>query len=70
MITESEAFAAGYHGLWAKAGTVPMKKGHSRLEFEVSRFLNPAQNVPSLFPGEGRKIGLLPHEIDKAAKYA
>jgi hypothetical protein len=58
MTTESETFAAGdRHGLWAKTGTGtgPMK-GHSRLEFEVSRVLGLAQNVPC-FLVKAEKLG-------------
>jgi hypothetical protein len=43
---------------------------HRSLEFEVSRVfsLQPRAEACPLFVAEGRKIGLLPHEIDKAAK--
>ena len=44
MATASDTLAAECYRLWAKAGTGPMQ-GHSRLEFEVSRVLNLAQNV-------------------------
>jgi hypothetical protein len=39
-------------------------KERSWLEFELRRVLNLAQSAPCLKRKEGRKIGLLPYEVD------
>ena len=55
MARASDTLAAEDYRLWAKAGTGPMQK-HSWFEFEVSRVLNLAQNVPCLLV-KAEKLG-------------
>jgi hypothetical protein len=62
MATRSRVFAVPGFSVLVQVGTGPMQ-GYSSLDVELRRVLNLAQSVPCLLGEEGRKNGLLPHEV-------